>query len=173
MFAHQSKMQALLRQLELPIFNQYTSGDMLYQAAGSAPIGSLAGQDPMAMYRVEGGMQSLIKGLQRRLLRDDIKLQHSLTAIRPSSHGWILDYQHQDQSLSISCPHLILAMPPRIIVRYLTGQDWAQDPYIATARDITEPSRHPSINGGQWRQSSSVKGYILPAVNLPITIRGI
>ncbi|WP_166425546.1 FAD-dependent oxidoreductase [Paraglaciecola sp. 20A4] len=71
-FPHQYKMQALAAELGVELFEQYTVGDVLFQAPNSTQPRQIAGAGAMQLFRVEGGMYQLINKLSAA-----IKLKNS------------------------------------------------------------------------------------------------
>ncbi|XPF93838.1 NAD(P)-binding protein [Colwellia sp. RE-S-Sl-9] len=55
-FPHQHNIQALLTELELSYFEQYTQGDALFQKQGNQGVTRTVGAGAMSMYRIQGGL---------------------------------------------------------------------------------------------------------------------
>lgn len=62
-FPHQQKIKALAAELEVKLFEQYTAGDVLYQAPNSTKPRQITGAGAMQLFRVDGGMSQLTQKL--------------------------------------------------------------------------------------------------------------
>ena len=60
---HQHGVQALLTELNMAAFPQYTQGDLMYQANPNGPTQREPYQQDMQSNRIAGGMGALIKAL--------------------------------------------------------------------------------------------------------------
>ena len=118
-FPHQHKLQRLIQQLGLALFEQYNHGDVLYQASQHQPITRIAGAGEHTLFKVNGGTQSLLSALDKALKPDSIKLNHLVGEIQRSDNKWHICAIHQGVEQKFSCDDLMLAMPPRIIAKLL------------------------------------------------------
>ncbi|WP_210545911.1 FAD-dependent oxidoreductase [Rhodoferax sp. PAMC 29310] len=116
---HQTRMQGLCAELGLRVFEQPVKGDLLYQVApGQAPQRS-AGAGTMLSYRLEGGMQTLISALVRRIKPQALNLSHALTSLSRDESGWTATAFHQGEALHFQAQQLIVAAPPRKVAGLL------------------------------------------------------
>ncbi|QHJ10373.1 L-amino acid dehydrogenase [Paraglaciecola mesophila] len=151
-FPHQHKIQTLVRELGLELFEQYTAGDVLFQAPSSTTARQISGAGAMQLFRVKGGMYQLINALSAACdeteSKHQIKLDHCVSSItRNEENGlWAISGHHTNQTQSnehsaleyvqptnlahplqrfdYSASHLVLALPPRIIQRDLAAKIW-------------------------------------------------
>ncbi|MEM8730853.1 MAG: FAD-dependent oxidoreductase [Pseudomonadota bacterium] len=109
----QPRMAALARRFELPVFAQYTSGDVVFQDRSGAVQrmqgGGAAQQDA---YRIDGGMQSLTDALTATLDPNRLRLGQPLRALHRNAHA--ID-AHLDSGQVIEARHVVLAIPPRVV----------------------------------------------------------
>ena len=117
---HQHSVKALLAELDIEIFEQYTQGDYCYQAGPSSPIQRERNQEDMLSNRVVGGMGAMITAIQDTLPQERISLNS------PVKHITKLDSLWQVQLISgdtLSCSQLWLAMPPRKVAPLFSAAD--------------------------------------------------
>jgi monoamine oxidase len=118
-FPHQKKIQRLIKQLGLSLFDHYANGDVLYQTPKR-----IQGAGELELFKIHGGCQSLISALQNSLDPNNFELNHVITNIEKQDHLWQLSATHNGVQHTFSADQLMLAMPPRIIAKYLTNKPW-------------------------------------------------
>ena len=122
---HQKRLKQLLTQLNIKWFEQYSTGEALYHMhPEEAPSRISADAGGMTSYRVKGGMQKLIAALTEELEQDAIKTEHAATRIEKHDNIWLVTAQHQGQEHTLRAHQLVLALPPRLIVKYLTPEHY-------------------------------------------------
>jgi monoamine oxidase len=109
---HQQSVQSLLDELSIESFDQYSQGDYVYQQGPNSPINRGNDQQPMLSHRVKGGMSAIITALQNSLPTNNILLNTPVKQINKNSKVWTVQLSDNE---SLSCTHLWLAMPPRMI----------------------------------------------------------
>jgi len=114
----QPRLGQLLAELDIELFKQYTTGDILYESDAwiVERYGGQSSHDQS--YRIAGGSQSLINRLTTRLPESALRLNTRVTAISPGSK--CLQATHGDQSLEFTADRIILALPPRITQKNIT-----------------------------------------------------
>jgi monoamine oxidase len=117
---HQHSVKALLTELNIDIFEQYTQGDYVYQAGPNSPIQRERNQEEMLSYRVEGGMGAVITALQNTLPQERILLDTPVKNITKRDNHWQVLLSNGD---TLSCAHLWLAMPPRKVAPLFLAAD--------------------------------------------------
>ena len=123
-FPHQKKIQRLVKQLGISLFEHYASGDVLYQTSEHQPLRRIKGAGDMQLFKIQGGSQSLVSALQNTLDHNNLHLNHVLTNIEKQANSWQLSATHNGIEQTFSADELMLAMPPRIIAQYLTNKKW-------------------------------------------------
>jgi monoamine oxidase len=123
-FPHQRKIQDLVKQLGIALFEQYASGDVLYQMSEQQPPRRIKGAGDLQLLKMQGGSQSLISALQLPLDQNKIQLNHEITRIERQANSWQLAVSHDGVEQTFSSDELMLAMPPRIIAKYLMDKHW-------------------------------------------------
>ena len=118
---HQHSVKALLAELNIDSFEQYTQGDYVYQAGPNSPIQSERNQEEMLSNRVVGGMGAMITALQNTLPQEHILLNSPVKSITKLDDLWQIQLSNGD---ALSCDYLWLAMPPRKVAQlFLTADD--------------------------------------------------
>lgn len=118
---HQHCVKALLTELNIDSFEQYTQGDYVYQAGPNSPIQREYNQEEMLSNRVVGGMGAMITALKDTLPQDRIFLNSPVKHITKRDDLWQIQLSNDD---ALSCDHLWLAMPPRKVAPlFLTADD--------------------------------------------------
>ncbi|MEH6450625.1 MAG: FAD-dependent oxidoreductase [Oleispira sp.] len=107
---HQHSVKTLLAELNIDIFEQYTQGDVVYQAGPNSPIQREHNQEEMLSNRVVGGMGAIITALQNTLPQERILLNSPVKNITKRDNQWQVLLSNGD---TLSCAYLWLAIPPR------------------------------------------------------------
>jgi monoamine oxidase len=123
-FPHQKKIQHLVKQLGISLFEHYASGDVLYQTTENQAPKRIRGAGELQLLKVQGGSQSLISALQNTLCQNNIQFNHVITNIERKTNLWQLKAMHNGIEETFSGDELMLAMPPRIIAKYLSDKQW-------------------------------------------------
>ena len=125
---HQVMINQLLSQLNVGWFEQYCEGDALYQKHPDAiPSRIQNNTGGMISYRVRGGMQRLVIALAEQLDQSNTKTGCAVTAARQSNDKWLVTSVHQGKEQTFGANHLILAIPPRLIAKYLTPEQYMSE----------------------------------------------
>ena len=109
---NQNSVKALLAELNIDSFEQYTQGDYVYQAGPNSPIQRERNQEEMLSNRVVGGMGAMITALKDSLPQERILLNSPVKHITKLDNLWQVQLSSGE---ALSCTHLWLAMPPRQI----------------------------------------------------------
>lgn len=130
-FPHQQKIQGLVNQLGLSLFEQYASGDVLYQTSENQPPQKIQGAGELKLLKIQGGTLSLIIALHNSLEQNSVLLNHAMTNIERHKDNWQVSVTHNKLEQTFSADQLMLAMPPRIIAQYLTDKQWISSLLLA------------------------------------------
>ncbi|MFT5701965.1 MAG: monoamine oxidase [Desulforhopalus sp.] len=129
---HQELMIQLLAQLQVEWFEQYSIGDTLVeQHPDEIPIRIQNSTGAMTSCRVRGGLKQLITALTEQLEQTNIKRDHPVTAVRKSDDKWQVTTMFDGQERTFDANQLILAIPPRLIVKYLTPDEYMSKEFVA------------------------------------------
>lgn len=109
--ALQLRMAALLAELDLSVFPQFTRGEMLYETA--TRIERYAGPSAHNQsYRIAGGAQCVIDALLEKLPSDCLKLNTHVNTIQQDDLS--VQATLKGKSVEYSANKIVLALPPRI-----------------------------------------------------------
>jgi monoamine oxidase len=89
------RVQRLIRQFNIPLFEQYASGDVLYQNIHQQKPKGIKGIDNLQLFRILGGSKSLIFALQSTLDQNNIHLNHITTNIKKKENTQQLSATHK------------------------------------------------------------------------------
>lgn len=140
----QPRLQRLVQKLNLKLFKQFTSGDMLYEKS-LAETERFSGQSSHSeFYRIEGGSQSIIDALQTQLSASHIHLNTIVTSIDESQ--LCVQTLRDGKSFEYSADKIILALPPRLFVQNIKFMpEFSDDVIVAFNNVATWMSSHSKI----------------------------
>ena len=153
----QPRLNQLTVQLELDIFQQYTTGIMLYEK-NPDEIERYNGQSSHSQsYRIKNGSHQLIKGLLTKIPESKIHLNTTVHSINEDSLE--IHANRDGESFVYTADKIILALPPRLILKNITLSPPMPDEIINTWNDIpTWMSGHCKIvfiyEKPFWRESN-------------------
>jgi len=106
-------------------FEQYSTGDTLVQQrSDEPPIRIHNDTGAMASCRARGGLKRLVAALAGQLEQTNIIKDHPVRAVRKSDDKWLVTTVLDGQEQTFHANQLILALPPRLIVKYLTPEQY-------------------------------------------------
>ena len=104
----------LLHQLNIPYFEQYTSGHGLFET--QQDIQRIPASHSDLSYRVKQGWQSLINRLLADIPQQTLRTSTQLIALEKTQQGICATLKLGDQSIEkVVAKQIVLAMPPRLI----------------------------------------------------------
>lgn len=112
----QARVASLLRQLDIGVFEQYSTGRLVYQDELGQVRRDLEYSTMAGSLRVDGGIARLSRELAARLPPAMLLLSHALTRIRRLDQGFAISLEHSNGQLEVRARKLVLAIPPRVIV---------------------------------------------------------
>jgi monoamine oxidase len=121
---HQTRMIQLTKELNVGYFEQYTTGDTMYQLRNSDAPSRISGTETAQSYRIKGGMQKLINALTETLEPEIVRTNHSVTRIEYVNENWNILANGKNGVESFNAKRLIVAVPPRLILNYLTPEKY-------------------------------------------------
>jgi monoamine oxidase len=104
----QPRIAKLIEDLGLRAFPQYAIGDICYEDERGAVHRGMGFASMEESFRLEGGMESIIKGLAARLPQERLHLSCRVTDIVKDGRLFI------DGGRRCEAEHVVLALPPRI-----------------------------------------------------------
>lgn len=134
-FPHHGKIQRLIKQLGMSLFEQHTTGDVLFQSIQRQPPNRIKAADVLQLFKVQGGTYSLICALRSTLDQNCIHLDHEMTKIEKHKDLWHLTARHKGSEYTFRADQLMLAMPPRIMAKYLTHKQWISNSLLTNLQN--------------------------------------
>lgn len=107
---HQRGVLQLLQDLDVPVFEQYSKGRMLFERQGS-PVQTIAAPGGMLSYRVQGGWRAVIDRLVAAMPGVVVQTKRPVSALIGNDQGWRIVAGDQ----TLESPRVVLACPPRVI----------------------------------------------------------
>ena len=155
---HQKRIKQLLAKLKVEWFEQYSSGDMLYQVDPGRKPSRTHDQGTMTSFRVMGGMQNLISALTGQLRPTNLKTEYRATAVQKEENRWIISALHRSREHTFKAKQLILALPPRLIIKYLTPEKYLSSDLINALQNeqtwMSGQAKFVAVyNNPFWRES--------------------
>ena len=111
----QSRLSALTRRFQIPVFEQFATGDLLYQDQSGAIQRGQGGASMQGSYRLAGGMGVLIDGLTGALPPERAVIRTRLSKIQRANDGVVAHLVREGTSLTVAAKQVVLAVPPRVI----------------------------------------------------------
>lgn len=111
----QPRIAALLQQLEIDVFEQYSEGRLVYQDEAGQVRRDYEFSPMAGSLRIAGGISSITDRLFERLPATSTLLAHTVTAITEAGNGFSLLMQTPAGSKTVTARRIVLAVPPRLI----------------------------------------------------------
>ena len=111
----QPRLAELVRRFEIPIFEQYSTGDLIYQDQSGAVQRGRGYASMQGSYRLSGGMGRLIDALEAQLDYTKILNGTRLKSVRYETNGITAILDQNATALTVSARKIVLAAPPRVI----------------------------------------------------------
>lgn len=133
----QPRIAALVRELGLGVFDQYSRGELVYEDER----GKLARGHGMSMegsLRLDGGLGGLIAGLADRLPPDRIQRQRTVVSVRRSGDALHtrLQVDGEAEAQPVSSDRVVLAIPPRVAATRIEFGDAVSETALKAMRQI-------------------------------------
>lgn len=116
----QPHMQALAARFDIPVFEQFSTGDLVYQDQSGAVHRSRGHSSMQGSYRLAGGMGALTDALVGQLDPLRVMRQTRLERIQHAPDGMIAHLNHNGVPLTVAAKQIVLALPPRVIADIVT-----------------------------------------------------
>jgi len=111
----QGHIAALLNELGIGVFEQYSDGRLVYEDELGKVQRDLAYASMAGSLRIDGGIARVTDALAATLPGAAIRLSHRVRAIREDGGGYRVELAHRGGELEISARKVVLAVPPRVI----------------------------------------------------------
>ena len=132
----QGHIAALLNELGIGVFEQYSEGLLVYedelgQVRRDLDYSSMAGS-----LRIDGGMARVTDGLAANLPGDAIRLSHRVRALRKVGDGYLVELVHPGGELVVTARKAVLAIPPRLIASLIEFEPALPDSILQEMKSI-------------------------------------
>ncbi|MBA6302601.1 FAD-dependent oxidoreductase [Colwellia sp. MB02u-14] len=126
-FPHHHRMKILVANLDQQLFQQHIEGAVVYQENVNTQLQIIENGQGQLLHRLTGGLYKLILALQAKLSIYNYQLGSSVNNVEKINDIWQVTVKNRKDTSTVvhQADHLILALPPRIICRYLTPENWA------------------------------------------------
>lgn len=111
----QPRMAALAQRFQIPVFEQYSTGDQVYQDQSGAVQRARGYASMQGAYRLAGGMGTMIDALAGSLDAGHVLTQTSLRSVRHSPGKITALFDHDGTAHTVEARQIMLAVPPRVI----------------------------------------------------------
>lgn len=125
----QPRMAALVQRFNIPVFEQFSSGELMYQDQSGAVQRGRGYASMQGSLRLAGGMGRMIDNLAGGLDPQRVLTRWRLEKIEYSPEGITTHVTQDGANLVIKAQQIVLAMPPRVIadnVTFVPALDAAQ-----------------------------------------------
>ena len=108
----QPRIATLLDQLGIEVFEQYSSGLLVYEDESGQVRRDLDYSTMAGSLRVTDGLARLTRELATQLPADSLHLSHRVTGILQQDQGYQIDLDHAAGRLQVQANKVVLAIPP-------------------------------------------------------------
>lgn len=116
----QPQLDEVIRQLGLRTFRQHEAGMMVFEQSATAPVRRFEGLqgESAPSLRIDGGMARLVDALAARVPGEKIRTGHVVRRIQAldEAHTLVESVTDDGQTHAFLARHVLLAMPPRLVV---------------------------------------------------------
>lgn len=116
----QPRIAELVRRFALPVFDQYATGDLIYQDQSGAVQRGRGYASMQGSLRVGGGMGSLINALSDVIASDRVMLETRLRSLSRQNGSISATLERAGQAIDAQAKRVILAAPPRVIANTIS-----------------------------------------------------
>ncbi|ASP33594.1 FAD-dependent oxidoreductase [Labrenzia sp. VG12] len=132
----QPRMAALADRFGIPVFEQFATGDLVYQDQSGAVQRGRGFASMQGSYRLEGGMGRLIEALGGVLAPENVWTNTRLTALAPRERGHTASILQHGLPRTIEARDVVLALPPRVIAETVSFEPALEEGLVADLRAI-------------------------------------
>lgn len=111
----QPRMADLVRRFKIPVFEQFSTGDLMFQDQTGAVHRGRGYASMEGSYRLDGGMGALIDALSNGLDPTRLMTGTRLTSVVHHVDGITAVLEQGNETLTVTARQIIFAVPPRVI----------------------------------------------------------
>jgi monoamine oxidase len=136
----QPRIVQLVAELQLADFPQHDKGEVLHlRGSDKKPEVVGTGGVHNGARRLEGGMASLIDALARDLAKEQVHLDHLLTAVQDRGDHVALTFRVGQRTMQVEAERVVLALPPRLV-----------EEHVAFEPGLDEATRNAMREAATW-----------------------
>jgi monoamine oxidase len=113
----QPRIATLLEQLGIEVFEQYSSGRLVYQDEQGQVRRDLDYSTMAGSLRVKDGLARLTRELAAQLPSETLYLSHRVACVARQDQGYRIDLDHAAGRLQVQANKVVLAIPPRVVAK--------------------------------------------------------
>ncbi|MEM7438709.1 MAG: FAD-dependent oxidoreductase [Pseudomonadota bacterium] len=129
----QPRMAALAERFELTVFEQYSTGDLMFEDRSGAVRRGQGYASMAGSYRLAGGMGALIGGLAHQIASQNIMRGTRVTTLTRRENSIVADLSDGRQ---VTAQHVALAVPPRVAAETIQFEPPLDDRQIRALQAI-------------------------------------
>ena len=174
----QPQLDEVVRQLGLRTFRQHEAGMMVFEQSATAPVRRFEGLqgESAPSLRIDGGMARLVDALAARVPGEKIRTGHVVRRMQAldEAHTLVESVADDGQAHAILARHVLLAMPPRLVVERVGFEPPLPDPLARAWADcptwMAPHAKYVAVHPQPfWRAqglSGSARSYAGPMVEI-------
>ncbi|MFG6531681.1 MULTISPECIES: flavin monoamine oxidase family protein [unclassified Sulfitobacter] len=116
----QPRMAALAERFQIPVFEQFSTGDLVYQEQNGTVQRGRGYASMEGSYRLAGGIGSVVCALAKGLNPAMIMTNTRLRSVDHSADNIAAQVDHNGRTLTIAANRIVMAVPPRVIAETVT-----------------------------------------------------
>jgi len=132
----QGHIAALLDDLGIGVFAQYSDGLLVYEDELGHVRRDLDYSSMAGSLRIDGGIARVTDGLAAILPGAAIRLAHRVCAIREDRDGYRIEVVHPGGELEVAARKVVLALPPRLIASLIDFEPALPDTIVQEMNSI-------------------------------------
>jgi monoamine oxidase len=123
----QAHIAALLSELEIDVFEQFSSGLLVYEDETGQVRRDLDYASMGGSLRIDGGIARVTERLAERLDGNRMRLGNRLCAIRKHDGGYRAEIEQSDALTQLQARKVVLAIPPRVMAQQIEFEPGLDD----------------------------------------------
>ncbi len=132
----QALIAALLSELDIGVFEQYSRGRLVYEDELGQVRRDLDYSSMGGSLRIDGGIARVTAALAARLREEVIHLSHRVCAVHETGEGYLVDLVHPGGNLQVAARKVVFAMPPRLIANLVEFEPALPETLMQEMRSI-------------------------------------
>jgi len=132
----QGRIAALLAELGIEVFEQYSAGLLVYEDETGQVRRDLDYSSMAGSLRIDGGIAMVSERLAATLDNTRLYSGHRVSAVRKDADGYRVELLHSAGNLSVQTEKVVLAIPPRVIAERIAFEPALPEQALQEMRSI-------------------------------------